>query len=303
MTRETLYPENKSAWLEMRAQDITSTEASVLFGLCPYLTLFELWHNKKNKIITEIEETDRMAWGNRLESVIGEHIIHENSWTGRAMKNYIRVPSLRAGSSFDFFVTVDLLPAILEIKNVDSFIFSKNWTSKDGIIEAPPHIEIQIQHQLMVSGHDTAYIGVLIGGNRLEVIKREKNIPIQYQLIKEIKKFWDSIDNNQAPLPDFEKDAAFIASLNNYAEPGKTIEAYGEITELAVSYKSCADQIKELEKKKDGYKAQLLIAIGDAEKCKGENFTISAGVTGETKVGYIRKSFRNFKVTFRQEKE
>ena len=45
----------------------------------------------------------------------------------------------------------------------------------DGLIEAPLHIEFQVQHQLLVSGYQTAYIAVLVGGNTLKLIKRERN--------------------------------------------------------------------------------------------------------------------------------
>ncbi|WYK04376.1 hypothetical protein DWF04_015295 [Cereibacter sphaeroides f. sp. denitrificans] len=40
---------------------------------------------------------------------------------------------------------------------------------------APPHSELQVQHQLLVSGRQWAVIVVLVGGNDLRVTVRTRN--------------------------------------------------------------------------------------------------------------------------------
>ncbi len=50
----------------MRVQDITSSEISALFGLSPYKTAFELYHEKRAGEVMRIEENTRMKWGKRL---------------------------------------------------------------------------------------------------------------------------------------------------------------------------------------------------------------------------------------------
>jgi putative phage-type endonuclease len=300
LTRIYHTPADKQDWLKMRSLDITSTAVSALFGLSPYITKFELWHNVKNGIITEIEETERMGWGNRLERVIGETVIEEQLWTGQPMKDYVRIPELRVGTSFDFFVDVPAmqdeavkLKGILEIKNVDTFAFNNGWISDGGNTEAPPHIELQVQHQLLVSGRDVAYIAALVGGNRLVLIKRTPDAGIQDRMMTEI----------EAPVPDFARDAKFLAGLYNHAEPGKVIDSTEQIEKLALGYKRTSDMIKGLEVEKEKFKAMMLEIMQDAEKVKGSNFTISAGITGEADIAYKRKAFRNFKVTWRGDKE
>lgn len=308
MEREYITPDDKDHWLRLRLRDVTSTEISSLFGLSPYLTKFELWHNKKNEIITEIEESERMGWGNKLERVIGESIIEEQLWTGKQMKDYVRVPEIGIGTSFDFFIDITnedgtTATGILEIKNVDAFAFTRSWINDGDNMEAPPHIEIQVQHQLLVSGKDVAYIGALVGGNRLVLLKREPDTNIQEAIKKEVAAFWLSIKNNDAPAPDFARDAAFIASLYKYADPGKIIDANDQVETLANAYKKTSDMIKGLEGEKEKQKAMLLEVIKDAEKVKGSNFTISAGVVGETEVSYKRAAYRNFRISWRGEKK
>lgn len=303
MERKFYTPVDKAHWLALRSEDVTSTEVPALFGLSPYVTKFELWHNHKNNILTIIEETERMGWGNRLEKAIGEHVIEENLWTGEQMKDYVRLEGKRMGSSFDFFITADEKPGVLEIKNVDTFQFSRTWTEKNGVIEAPPHIEIQAQYQLLVSGRDFVYIAALVGGNRAVLLRREKDEALHEIMSQEVAKFWESIDAGIPPEPDFEKDSAFIASLYNHAEPGKIIDANEQIDILATAYKRTSDRIKEMETEKEKHKAMILQLIGDAEKVKGEKYSISAGITGESAVSYTRKPFRNFKINWRKQDE
>ena len=95
-------PENKAHWLELRSMDITSTEVSALFGISPYKTHFELWHQHKDGLITEIEENERMRWGSRLQNAIAEGIAEDEGWQIRLMDEYVRDPARRMGSSFDF---------------------------------------------------------------------------------------------------------------------------------------------------------------------------------------------------------
>src|SRR3990172_11795006 len=121
MPVETIKPKNEAEWLSLRMKDITSTEISALFGISPYSTEFELWHRKKNKLYVDFEETERMTWGLRLQNAIAKGIAEDQGWKVRRMNEYIRIPELRIGASFDFSIEgKDIEPGILEIKNVDS---------------------------------------------------------------------------------------------------------------------------------------------------------------------------------------
>lgn len=291
-----IVPDSKDHWLELRSGVVTSTEVSALFNLNPYVTLFELWHRKKNKDIIHIEENERMKWGNYLESSIAAGFAKDNNWEIRNAVEFAIDYSLRAGSSFDYEVLSE--QALLEIKNVDSLAFDRSWTET----EAPPHIELQVQQQLMLTGLDVAYIGCLIGGNRTQLIKRKANKNIHTAIRKKIYEFWDSIENDIKPEPNFSKDAEFIASLYSHAEPGSlmTVDETSEISTLALEYKRLSEEIKSLDEKKSETKAKILQLINDSEKVKGSNFSISAGIVGETQVSYTRKAYRDFRIFFKK---
>ena len=304
MPVETIKIKNEKEWLALRTKDITSTEVSALFGLSPYTTEFELWHRKKSNLAVDFEASERMVWGTRLQDAIAKGIATDQKWKVRRMDEYMRIPEQRMGASFDFSIEGPD-PGLLEIKNVDSLIYKQGWTVEDGNIEAPPHIEMQVQHQLAVSCRQYAYIGAFVGGNKVVLLKREPDLAIIQAIKDRVVKFWKSIDDGIEPKPDFEKDSEFIAKLYGFAEPGKVMDLAGntEFNTLAARHRELGSAIKQCEGERDGLKAQMLMIIGDAEKCQGDGFSVSAGLIGPAHVEYDRAGYRSFKLNWPRAKK
>jgi putative phage-type endonuclease len=307
-----ISPNDQSHWLELRTRNINSTEVSALFGANPYLSEYELWHKKKDPSIEQFNDNKRMMWGRKLESVIAEAAAETLSIQIEPMKDYWSIDSARLGSSFDYVQKDEsgLYVALLECKNVDTMAFRKNWiehsqeVDSQGFsdIEAPPYIEFQVQHEMLISGIPLCYLCALVGGNDLKIIKREANRKIQQLIIQKSAKFWQSIEKNAPPKINYETDSEFIISLYNHAEPNKILQATPDLDVLVAGYNTVSSAIKELDAQKDIWKAKILEHIGDAEKVKSDNYSISAGITAESQVSYTRKSFRNFKITNKKEK-
>ena len=306
MGRQIIQPANKEEWLQLRAENINSTEIGALFGLSPYVTEYELWHRKKNQQVVTIEENERMKWGNMLQDVIAAGIAEEQGWTIRRMDEYIRGSDLRVGASFDFSIEGENL-GLLEIKNVDGLQFKKGWIKNDdtGELEAPLHIELQLQHQLLVSGRQCGYIGALVGGNSLTLLKRERNQSVLQSIKEKAKKFWDSIEANTPPDPNFQTDAAFVSSLYGFSEPGKFMDLAGnaEVKAMAERYKELGDAASAGDKERKAIKAQLLTIIGDSEKAAGELFKISAKTLEPKYIeAYTKKGYRDFRINWSKAK-
>lgn len=315
MTRQTITPRDREHWLSLRAQDLTSTDVAALFGMSPYKTKFELWHEKRSGEPVRIAQNDRMKWGSRLEASIAAGIAEDQGWIIRPFKEYVRDPELRIGSSFDFLIysptgSATAYDAILEIKTVDALAFRNGWTVTDDFIEAPAHIELQVQHQLLVSGLSVAYIGVLIGGNDVRILQRKADDGVHAAIRAKAAEFWRSIADNTPPDPVMPADAAAVIRLNSYAEPGRLRDARGDevIASAIADYARIGREIEDLQAIRDSRKAEILTMIGDAEKVLANGFTISAGMVADSPgtlvtpdmVGqYVggRRGYRNFRVT------
>lgn len=297
--RRVITPRDDAHWHDMRSRVITSTDAAALFDISPYLTKYEAWHRKKNAQVVTLEPNQRMLWGNRLEAAIAEGIAEDHRMAVHPMKEFIEIPTWRMGSSFDYAVGDD---GILEVKNVDSLAYKDGWLISGDQVEAPSHIELQLQFQLLVSGRTHGWIGALIGGNRVVLIKREADLQIHEAIKAKVAEFWESIDANREPHPDFKADADFISKMNGFSEPGKIVTSDSQqLKDLVTSYKKWGAAESNAKEEKEGVKAQILTLIGDAEKVLGNGFTISASVTPPTLIeAYTRKAFRNFRIFLKE---
>ena len=303
--RESIACSSTEDWLKLRAHDITSTEVPALFGLSPYVTPFELWHRKRSGNVVEIEQNERMKWGTRLQDSIALGIAEDQKWKVSRRAQYGRLPELRLGASFDFTIHDDAGDGLLEIKNVDPLVLRDEWVVEDEEVEAPAHIEMQVQHQLLVSGLPYAYIGALIGGNRSVLIRREPAAGIFDSILERAEGFWKSIDQGNEPKPDFSRDADFITKLYRAVRPGSVVDVTkdAEAAALVAKYKASMAARDAAETMRKEHKARLLMKIGDAEKATGEGWSISASAIKSTRVeAYDRAAYRDFRVNFKKSK-
>lgn len=276
----------EAAWLDARRQDVTSTESAALFGLSPYTTHYELWHKKHSGFETEFQVNERMAWGNRLEDAIAAGIAEERGWVIEPMKDYMRLPAERTGASFDFrILNHPGGPAHLEIKNVDYLAFRDNWIENDdGTVDAPDHIQMQVQHQMMVSSYGLSFVGALVGGNRHVVAEYPRRDDVIKGIRQGIAKFWKSVDEHVEPSPVMPEDAAAVIRLHQYAEPGKILDAStnGDLDQMVSLYKDAKNDEKAAKEQAEVARAEIMMAIGDAEKVIGPDWTLATSIVSGT---------------------
>lgn len=318
---ETHHPKTELEWLNLRAGDITSTEVSALFGVSPYCTLFELWHRKKNREVVTIEQNERMTWGVRLQDAIAHGIATDHGYAVRPMKEYLRDPELRIGASYDYAIEGIHRPegfvekkGLLEIKNVDALMFRDGWLITDDPegelsagsgIEAPPHIEFQVQHQLLLDPvREFTFIGALVGGNRVEMLHRQPDPEVHAAIRARVREFNKSLDENRPPKPNFHEDVDLICKLYGYSTKGKVFDARGDDRFLALAQEY--EHEKELAKAADSArlaaKAEMLTLVGDAEKVIGDGWSVSASAVGSASVSYTREGYRGFRLYWKKEK-
>ncbi|AFN39076.1 RecE-like recombination exonuclease [Burkholderia phage BcepMigl] len=313
MTRETLTFNSEREWLAMRAKDLTSTEAAALFEASPYFTEFELHQLKTGRLSKEFEENERMKWGTRLENAIAAGIAEDYGLIVEPFKVYMRIPSLRMGSSFDFKI-VGIVPGhehnearemfdkhgpgIMEVKNVDGLQFRRAWIEDGDVIEAPPHIEFQVQHQLEVADLEWSLIAPLVGGNTPKPVIRERDGEVGALIVERVANFWARVDAGVSPEPNYTKDADTISKL--YLEnDGSTLDLTDNprVFELCRDYKAAGADEKAAGERKKAAKAELLTIIEAAKTVRAAGFSISAGTNKESFRAYDREAQERLTIT------
>ena len=329
-----LYPKTREEWLALRHTHISSTESAALFGLSPYTTSFELAVMKKSPDVPEeYKQNERMTWGLRLQRAIAQGIAEDYGVKVRAVSGYASLPESKLGASFDYEIVglkeveppgdtkyweCDQIlrdmyksggPGVLEIKNVDSLVFKNEWHENDEAIgiEAPAHIEMQVQHQLLCCERNWAAIGVLVGGNRQILLTRERDREVGKSIQVKAGKFWKGIAGGHMPPIKMPEDADIIRQLYGFAEPGKVLdfqkEDNEEIHKAAKAHAEATALKAAAEKHHKSTGAMLLMAMGDAEKAIFTDMSVSAGVVGPTRVeAYDRAGYRNLRVYPKREK-
>lgn len=185
----------EEAWLKERTKWLTSSDVPVLFG-CGYQSYESLVEHKRNGTSPEFEETEEIQWGKAFEPAIAKEHARRNNWSIRRKDEFIVIPELRLGSSFDYSILDDHYEdtALMETKNVNQFKYNKDWLTKGFEIEATPYIEIQAQNEMLVSGIDELYIAVCVGGFKGVLLHREPNKKIQDAILQKAEKFWREVN-------------------------------------------------------------------------------------------------------------
>lgn len=317
---EIINPDSFDHWLKLKTEDVSSTEVSALFGISPYSTEFELWHQKASGEVFTLEDNDRMYCGRMLEDTIAKMVSEQLEIEAFPLKTYHRHNTCqKMSSSFDFEIPVVPFGSglhrmnpnlkgrgLLEIKNVDSLIYRDEWFDD----EAPPHIEAQVQHQLEVEDVEWVLIVALVGGNRMKIILRERDHEMGAAICKRVTEFWQSIENGIAPEPNFDRDANFIMSMydNDCGEPIDISDDIG-LQSLVIAFKELRDKYNLLEKATTAIKAEVLHRVGDASALvTNDGLTVNLTLTKSTMPTTItldmvgteiggRKGWRQFRIS------
>lgn len=307
--------ETRDEWLADRKKDITSTDVSALFGVSPYKSYLQLWQQKKHGHDDSIEETERMRAGLYLESGIASWVIDELMREhvhiiGSKVDTYERDEADRMGSSFDWMLMDNAgQNMILEIKNVDAYIFKRNWgVDEDGGIVAPLHIELQLQHQLELTGIDVGYLGVLVGGNSLHIVRRERNRMVGQNIRRKIREFWASIDADNPPAYDYNMDHAYILEMSSNVQAVGECHASEEVESLMAQYLEARRLNKESDETCKALRAQITHMTQDFAKIIGRDWVVDTRLVGvsagkvvtQDMVGTVvgsRAGYRQFRVT------
>ncbi len=322
-----IYPKTEGEWHALRHKFITSTQAAALCGLGDYQTPYEVGLEKQAKEPPgPLDLGERVAWGQRMQEAIAKGISDEYGVKVRRIRGFAAHPDgLQLGASFDYEVVGiakdeagnelvvkdmmlqqmyrDLGPGVLEIKTVDGLIFKKRWHNDEGEVEAPPQIEIQVQHQLECIGtRKWAAIGVLIGGNELQLIIRERDEDFGAHLREVIANFWVDLAKGKLPPVTLPADIEIIRKLYVGTTTGKiykpeTPEEEKELQEWCKNYLASGELAKAHEEARKTLGARILERIGDAEFASIFGYGVKTTTVAETVVkAFTRKPYRRMTI-------
>lgn len=256
---------DRGQWLAVRQGGIGSSDAATAVGLNPYKSQLELWLEKTGRA-TAKEETagmdDPCYWGTLLEPYVATAY---QQHTGRKVR---RVNAVLQHPTFNFMLanldrevvgSPDV--QILECKTAGEF-GSRLW--KDGV---PEYVQLQVQHQLAVTGNAAADVAVLLCGQKLEIHRIERDDEVIARLILLETKFWECVEQDIEPLADGSESSA--RALRQLYPGNDTTLDFGQNEALCETFTSLSALKAELEEKgqlAEQCKQAIQQAMGDASR-------------------------------------
>lgn len=219
---------SRDQWLAVRKSGIGSSDAAAAVGLNPYKSQLELWMEKTGRDaalpkVDPNDETSPMYWGTLLEPIVAAHYTKRTGNRVRRINAVLRhrtEPWMLANIDREVVGASDV--QILECKTAGQN-GARLW--RHGV---PEHVQLQVMHQLAVTGKQAADVAVLICGQELQVHRIERDDDLIAGLMGLERTFWLHVERDQAPSSDG-SDSADIALRALYpTDNGQTIDLSGE---------------------------------------------------------------------------
>lgn len=257
--------QTRDEWVAARSLGVGASESAALFGLSPWTSQFALWAEKSGMAPREDSPSEAMRWGLRLEEPIAVAYKAESGrelWTPPspfcvAVDRDLEV--LRATPD-RWIIAADGRDGrgVLEIKNVDG---TKSGDWEDG---PPIHVQVQVQHQLAVTGFRWAAVAALIGGNRMRTWDVERNEDFIVELRARVRDFWALVAAKVAPAVDGSEATARALKALHPRDNGQEVELPAEAVEWLADLEAAKASEKAAKERKQAAENQIRAALGDS---------------------------------------
>lgn len=271
---------SREEWLRWRTKGIGGSDVSVIAGVNPFHSIFQLWLEKTGQVEPEETENDNTHFGNVLEPVVKKEFSKRTGLKVRAKR------ALLQSKEYPFMLA-DLDGVIYENGKMNLFEAKTASAYKQEIWEKgiPEEYVLQVQHYMAVTGAEKTYLAALVGGNRFywKVVRRDE------QKIAEIialeKAFWEeNVLAGKEPVPDGSGATTDFLNEKYASSNGNTILLPEEALGLCRRYEELSGQLNELQDKKDAVSNQLKNFLKNNE----------SGVIGEYRVTWKQVTSMTF---------
>jgi putative phage-type endonuclease len=268
---------SRADWLEVRMTGIGSSDAAASVGLNPYQSQLELWMVKTGRggalpQIDPNDDTSPMFWGTLLEAFVAAHYTKKTGNRIRkinAVLQHSEFPWMLANIDREVIGVPDV--QILECKTA-GMNGAKLW--RDGV---PEYVQLQVHHQLAVTGKQAADVAVLVCGNEFRTYRIERDDALIARLIELERKFWHYVETDTPPPADGSDSAATALQALYPNDNSNTLDLSDDVVMNAAFADLLAVRavVTENEKTESQLKQTIQQRMGDASKATFENGEVS----------------------------
>lgn len=262
----------REEWLAVRKQGIGSSDAAAAVGLNPYKSQLELWLEKTGRDgnlpkVDPFNEESPTYWGNILEPIVAAHYSHRTGNRVRRVNAVLQHPDLSwmlANIDREIIGTSDV--QILECKTA-GINGTRLW--KEGV---PEYVQLQVQHQLAVTGKTAADVAVLMGGQYLEIHRILRDDVLIDRLIQLERTFWHHVESDTSPPADGSESAELALRCLYPQDWGATLDFRQDrlLSATFADLLSVRQRLADLQKREAQCKQSIQQVMGEASRAKFE---------------------------------
>ncbi|WP_449412076.1 YqaJ viral recombinase family nuclease [Pandoraea soli] len=259
---------DREDWLAVRKTGIGGSDAAAAVGLNPYKSMLELWLEKTGRD-AELEKpnpndtTHPVFWGTLLEPIVAAAYSQQTGNRVRKVNAVLRHPTVPFMlANLDREVTGLADVQILECKTAGEF-GSRLW--RDGV---PEYVQLQVQHQLAVTGKQAAHVAVLLCGQKLDVHRIERDDELISRLVDLEGRFWQYVESDTPPPADGSDSADRALRCLFPRDAGSTVD-FSDDRNLSSTFADLVTvraEIESREQLESKLKQCLQQAMGDASR-------------------------------------
>ncbi|WP_423378744.1 YqaJ viral recombinase family protein [Burkholderia sp. LMG 32019] len=267
---------SRDDWLAVRRTGIGGSDAAAAVGLNPYMSALELWLDKTG--LAEgmprpdpADTTSPTYWGTLLEPIVAAVYTQQTGNKVRKVNAVLRHPSIPwmlANIDREIVGAHDV--QILECKTAGEY-GARLW--RDGV---PEYVQLQVQHQLAVTGKTAAHVAVLLCGQALEVHRIERDDALIGRLIELEARFWRFVETDTPPPADG-SESADRALRHLYPGNGETIDFSDDrmLSSVFADLVAVRAEIETRQTLEAQFKQTIQQAMGDAIRAVFETGSVS----------------------------
>ncbi len=256
------------AWLAERQTGIGASEAAAALGVDPHRSRVQLWGEKTGMVPRQdLSDYEPAEWGLRLQAPIAEAF---RDRTGRLVTLQEPPKVIRHDSLPWLLASLDAYQVdphrergqangALEIKTASVFA-SSDWDD-----EPPLLYQVQLQHQLAVTGFAWGTLCVLLGGQRMRWFDMARNDRFIEAMIAREQEFWRLVETRTMPEPDGTEATAEALRRLYPRDNGAVIELPAEAAEWDRDLQEAKAAIKTEEARKELAENRIKAALAEAQ--------------------------------------
>jgi putative phage-type endonuclease len=257
------YNISREAWLKERCKGIGGSDAAAVLGLSRYKSALAVYLDKIGEG-EEIEMSEKMAWGLKLEKLILEEY---GIRTGLPVQHN-SIQAITVNSEHEWFICTldgtathpDKGSGVIQCKAVDKYM-RHEWED-----QVPEEYLIQLHHEIGVTGFKWGALAVLIGGNEFRYFGFDRDEELITLIRNREEEFWKENVLKRIP-PDPTGASLDILSKMYREDSGKSITLRDDsIGKAILSFLSTKEQIERFTKEKEDAEAVIKAAMQDASQ-------------------------------------